>query len=76
VGYFTSNSFQCINHIKKVKKEFLVLSSSDEDEMFDVEADSLQEAAMIALQQLGWFVIQEDVEDEESPKKYHTKYDK
>jgi len=28
---------------------------------------------MLALQNLGWYVIKGDEEDEDSPKKFHTK---
>jgi len=59
-----------------MKREFVVLSSFDDEEMFDIEAESIEEAAMLALQHLGWFVIKSDEDDEDSPKKFHTKYDK
>jgi len=56
-----------------MKQEFIALSSFDEEEMFDIEAESIEEAAMLALQHLGWFVIKGDEDDDESPKKFHTK---
>jgi hypothetical protein len=56
-----------------MKQEFLVLSSFDDEEMFDIEAESMEAAAMLALQHLGWYVIKGDEEDEDSPKKFHTK---
>jgi len=56
-----------------MKQEFIALSSFDEEETFDIEAESIEEAAMLALQHLGWFVIKGDEDDDESPKKFHTK---
>ena len=46
-------------------KTFLVLTSDqDSDEGFEVEADTRQEALEQALSELGWYVIEEDSEEE------------
>jgi hypothetical protein len=44
---------------------FFVTSSDQDEEGFIVEADNLSEARRIALQELGWYVIQNDDEENE-----------
>jgi hypothetical protein len=45
------------------KTFFVLTSDQDSDEGFDVEAETRQEAIEKALQELGWYVIEEDSDD-------------
>jgi hypothetical protein len=46
-------------------KTFLVLNSDQDGDGFEVEADTRQEALEKALSELGWYVVQDDDEDEQ-----------
>jgi hypothetical protein len=47
-----------------MKTFFVLTSDQDSDEGFEVEAESRQEALEMALSELGWYVIEEDSEEE------------
>ena len=44
-------------------KTFFVTTSDQDEEGFIVEAEDLSEARRIALQEIGWYVIEEDSEE-------------
>lgn len=46
-------------------KPFFVTTSDQDEEGFIVEAPDLSEARRMALQELGWYVVEEDPEDDE-----------
>jgi hypothetical protein len=45
-------------------KTFFVLNSDQDGDGFEVEADTRQEALEKALSELGWYVIEDDGEEE------------
>jgi ribosome biogenesis protein Nip4 len=53
------------NILWKIMKTYLVISSHDDEEPFGVEAETREEAIENALRELGWYVIQEE-EDEDT----------
>ena len=46
-------------------KTFFVLNSDQDGDGFEVEADTRQEALEKALSELGWYVIEDDGEEEQ-----------
>jgi hypothetical protein len=45
-------------------KTFLVLNSDQDGDGFDIEAETRQEALEKALAELGWYVIEDDGDEE------------
>ena len=45
-------------------KTFLALNSDQFGDIFEVEAETREEALEMALSELGWYVIEEDSEEE------------
>jgi len=46
-------------------KTFLVLNSDQDGDGFEVEAETREEALEKALSEIGWYVVQDDPEDDE-----------
>lgn len=46
-------------------KTFLVLNSDQDGDGFDVEAETREEALEKAMAELGWYVVQDDADEEE-----------
>lgn len=46
-------------------KTFLVLNSDQDGDGFDIEAENRQEALEKALAELGWYVIEDDGDEED-----------
>jgi hypothetical protein len=46
-------------------KTFLVLNSDQDGDGFDVEAETREEALEKAMAELGWYLVQDDEEEEE-----------
>ena len=45
--------------------KFLVLNSDQDGDGFEIQADTREEALEKAMAEIGWYVIQDDEEDEE-----------
>jgi hypothetical protein len=46
-------------------KTFLVLNSDQDGDGFEVEAETREEALEKAMSEIGWYVVQDDPEDDE-----------
>ena len=65
MGCFIHPSSHTPNKDHYIQMKFLVLNSDQDGDGFEIQADTREEALEKAMAEIGWYVIQDDEEDEE-----------